>query len=380
MHTSASPTLNTPILLLVFNRPNTTERVFEAIRRQRPRQLFVAADGPRPHVDTDAERCDAARKIATRVDWDCEVKTLFRKRNLGCRVALSSAITWFFQQVEHGIILEDDILPAPDFFPFCQELLLKYQDNPSVMLISGNNFQMGKRYGETSYFFSRFAHIWGWATWRSAWALYEPEKNAFASLRKKRVLEKIFPHEKDRNYWSRIFEKTLHGEINSWAYIWQMSIWNQEGIAIAPNVNLASNAGFDYDATHTSGPSKLAELPLGSVGALVHPDKIVVNEDADAFAQRYIFSGRLENAAALALDVATAINEDRADEGATLATRFLTVHKDDMALEWLRLLAWNKAGKLAEHFDIIKDFIKKYPQHEGIGRLLASLEGKSSPS
>ena len=120
MHTSASPTLNTPILLLVFNRPNTTERVFEAIRRQRPRQLFVAADGPRPHVDTDAERCDAARKIATRVDWDCEVKTLFRKRNLGCRVALSSAITWFFQQVEHGIILEDDILPAPDFSRFAR--------------------------------------------------------------------------------------------------------------------------------------------------------------------------------------------------------------------------------------------------------------------
>ena len=105
MHTSASPALNTPILLIVFNRPNTTERVFEAICRQRPRQLFVAADGPRPHVDADAERCDAARKIATRVDWDCEVKTLFRKRNLECCVSLSSAITWFFSRLNTALFL-----------------------------------------------------------------------------------------------------------------------------------------------------------------------------------------------------------------------------------------------------------------------------------
>ena len=372
MHTSASPALNTPILLLVFNRPNTTERVFEAIRHQRPRQLFVAADGPRPHVDTDAERCDAAREIATRVDWDCEVKTLFRKRNLGCRVALSSAITWFFQQVEYGIILEDDILPAPDFFPFCQELLLKYQDNPSVMLISGNNFQMGKRYGETSYFFSRFAHIWGWATWRRAWRHYAPERTTLALLRHNKFFEQTFPLASDRAYWQKRFEETLRGEIDTWDYLWQMSIWSQNGLSISPNVNLASNIGFDSEATHTVGESRLANLPVEKLGALLHPDTVEPHYAADAFTQKYIFSGRYENPDSLALDIAASISTGQPEAGAVLASQFLTLHPGNPDLEWLQLLSLHRADQLNNNLSTLKSFIKRYPQHPGLSRLLES--------
>ena len=152
-----------PILFLVFNRPETTALVFQEIRKVRPQQLFVAADGPRPDRTGEAEKCAEVKKIVAAVDWPCEVKTLFRDNNLGCRVAVSSAINWFFENVEEGIILEDDCLPHPDFFRFCNELLDYYRNDERIMHIGGNNFQFVNKYGKSSYYFSHYAHIWGWA-------------------------------------------------------------------------------------------------------------------------------------------------------------------------------------------------------------------------
>jgi hypothetical protein len=173
---------NTPVLFLIFNRPNTTEQVFEAIAKAKPRCLFVAADGPRTDKEGEAEKCQAVRDIIKRVDWDCEVKTLFREQNLGCKEAVSSAITWFFEQVEEGIILEDDCLPSDSFFSFCAELLEKYRDDKRIMMISGDNFQDGIQRGDASYYFSSVPWIWGWATWRRAWRLYDREMQTFPSF------------------------------------------------------------------------------------------------------------------------------------------------------------------------------------------------------
>ncbi|MBA4056200.1 MAG: nucleotide-diphospho-sugar transferase, partial [Marivirga sp.] len=163
--------LETPVLLLIFNRPDTTRRVFEAIRKARPKRLFVAADGPRQHKPEDADRCAKARKIATDVDWECEVKTFFRDTNVGCGRGPSGGISWFFEHVDEGIILEDDCLPSPLFFRFCAELLERYRDDKRVMEIGGNTFMdEANRDKEYSYYFSSHNNIWGWATWKRAWA------------------------------------------------------------------------------------------------------------------------------------------------------------------------------------------------------------------
>src|SRR5258708_3549575 len=181
---------NTPILFLIFNRPFPTRRVFAEIRKARPAKLFVAADGPRPDKPEDLETCRETREIIKDIDWPCEVQTLFRDKNLGCGVAVSGAITWFFQNVEQGIILEDDCLPDPSFFPFCTELLERYKDDERILLISGNFLQQkNKKFMvKASYYGTLIPHLWGWASWRRAWAKYDfnltkwPEVKATKSL------------------------------------------------------------------------------------------------------------------------------------------------------------------------------------------------------
>ena len=183
---SAEPpfSVNTPVLFLIFNRPETTEIVFSVIRKAEPPRLYVAADGPRPDYPNDAESCEIVRAIATDVNWDCKVKTLFRDQNLGCKLAASKAIDWFFEQELEGIILEDDCLPDQSFFWFCQELLGKYRDDTRIMHIGGTNFQFGKERTKYSYYFSRYAHVWGWASWRRAWKFYDVEMKNWRDCRK----------------------------------------------------------------------------------------------------------------------------------------------------------------------------------------------------
>ena len=369
--------LDTPILLLVFNRQKTTAKVFEAIRRARPRRLFVAADGPRPHVEADAPNCLATRDIATAVDWNCEVKTLFRKRNLGCRVAVSSAITWFFQQVDEGIILEDDTLPMPGFFDFCQRLLRYYRDDHQVMHIGGCNFQLGARHGDGSYYFSIFNHIWGWATWRRAWKFYDPSLHAVRSFKRKGVLDRLFSDSASREYWLSQFERTARGEINTWDYPWTMSIWDHEGLSILPNVNMVSNIGFSLDATHTTSDTKLTLIPVNDAEELHHPSVKQINAEADSFTQRYIFHSRIENAGLLAMDVAKVLEEGRAAEGADLAQRFLVLHPEDSTLQWLQLLSLAMTGKLGDSLGLLESFLVRNPKHEGARKLLTSFHGKN---
>jgi hypothetical protein len=273
---------STPILFLIFNRPETTKIVFEEIRKQKPKYLYIAADGARSFIFEDVEKCKITRDIVLKsIDWDCEVRTLFRDENLGCGTAVSEAITWFFDNVEQGIILEDDCLPHPSFFNYCQELLEKYRYKENVFAINGSNLQDGVQVGHASYFFSHYAYVWGWASWRRAWTFYDFDLKHLEEFKTKKLINKIDDRSIFRDYWIPIFEQVLNKEIDTWDYQWNFCIWNSQGINIVPNVNLISNIGFGIDATHTTGSSPFENMPMKDIGSIIHPKNIQVDKKAD---------------------------------------------------------------------------------------------------
>jgi hypothetical protein len=355
--------LSPPVLLLVFNRPDTTKLVFERIRQARPRRLFIAADGPRPGRENEATLCAAARAVTARVDWDCEVETLMRADNLGCKRAVASAIDWFFEQVSEGIILEDDTLPGAEFFPFCAWLLEHCRDDQRVMHIGGNNFQFGRRRGDGAYYYSIFTHVWGWATWRRAWRHYDPDLSELGEFKRSGRLESIFKDPESREFWLGMFEKTARGEIDTWDFQWILSIWNQGGLTVQPEANLVTNIGFGPDATHTRGQSRVASLPVGAIGRLRHPSSLEVDQAADDFSQRYIFFQHINDPERLALDVAQAIEAGDPVEAAALAGSFLTLYPQNAALAWLELKALVLAGDRRRVAGRLKRFLAARPDH-----------------
>jgi hypothetical protein len=279
-----------PILFNVFNRPDQTTRVFRMIRKVRPKYLFLKADGPRPDVPDDREKCRQVRNIIGQIDWDCEVQTLFYEKNLGCRDAMSGGIDWFFSKVDEGIILEDDCLPDITFFNFCRELLERYRDDERVMMISGDSFLFGRKKFEASYHFSKYGLIWGWATWRRAWRHYDVEMTSFPRFREERLISDIIENPKEQELWMYHFEKVFDNEINTWDYQWTYTIFNRRGLAATPNVNLISNIGFNKYATHTLNKrDKLANLKTGSIKEIVHPAAVVLDEEADRYTMDNIY-------------------------------------------------------------------------------------------
>jgi len=246
--------LSTPVLFLVFNRPETTKQVFEAIRKAKPPKLFVAADGPRPDKPGEEEKCEQVRKIIERgIDWDCEVYKLYRDKNLGCKIAVSSAITWFFENVEMGIILEDDCLPSLSFFWFCEELLERYRDDLRIWHISGNNFHFGwKRDSDYSYYFGGiYGSIWGWATWRNRWKHYSVDMKNYDEVKTKGYLENCYDGSNAVKSRINDFECARYG-LDTWDFQWVYTRWINNGLTIIPIVNLVKNIGFSEDATHTA--------------------------------------------------------------------------------------------------------------------------------
>lgn len=280
-----------PILLIIFNRPNETRYVFEIIKEIKPVNLFVAADGPRIDRPREEEICELVREIATAVDWDCEVKTLFRERNLGCQQAVSGSIDWFFENVSEGIILEDDCLPNQTFFRFCQELLQRYRYDERIFVISGNNFQKGQKRTEYSYYFSLFNHCWGWATFKRAWKYFDFDLQLWPEIEKGRWLLDILQDKNAYKYWTKILRDVSEGEKNSWAYRWTLACWLQSGLSILPNVNLVQNIGFGKNATHTTGSGESFSLQAHSMDfPLIHPPIMIRDVRADRFTQEDHFA------------------------------------------------------------------------------------------
>jgi hypothetical protein len=273
--------METPILFLIFNRPDTTKIVFEAIRQIKPKRLFIAADGPRANKQGEAENCAAARALTEQIDWDCQVIRDYSAINLGCKKRVSSAISWFFYQVEQGIILEDDCLPNPSFFNFCETLLEKYKNDERIMHVSGNNFLFGKIKINEDYYFSRISNIWGWATWRRAWQKYDVDMKDFPEFIAKNKIAEIFPDKFLQKKWLELFQTIYDRKVDTWDYQWEYAILNVGGLGINPKVNLISNIGFSGAATHTMRQSKFSNLPTESLTIKTNPAEIKPNAAAD---------------------------------------------------------------------------------------------------
>lgn len=265
--------LLTPVVLFLFNRPELTVQVFREIAKVRPSKFFVIGDGPRKSKDGELEKVLAARSIIRDIDWDCEVFTNFSDENLGCKKRISSGLDWVFNQVESAIILEDDCLPAPSFFIFCEELLEKYKDDDRVGMIGGTNFQFGNIVGGSDYYFSKYMHIWGWATWKRCWRHYDVNASIWPKFDKEGWLDGISQNGNEKRYWQKAFNNTYLGMIDTWDYQWVLTAWTQAWVSIVPNVNLIKNIGFGVDATHTKGVSILSNMKIEDLKfPLKHPN------------------------------------------------------------------------------------------------------------
>lgn len=256
-----------PVLLLAFNRPDLARRVLGAIRETRPARLFLAVDGPRAGRAGEAAVCAEVRRLAAEVDWPCEVKTRFNEENQGCKRGVSGAITWFFEHVEEGIILEDDCLPHPSFFPYCAAMLARYRDDERVGMVSGDNFRPREEWRGSGHEFSIFTFIWGWATWRRAWRRFDGDLSDWPERRRGDWLRKALGRAEAAAHWTGIFDRCHGGRLDSWAYPWSYSCWKAGYLCVVPGCNLVSNIGFDERSTHTFDPANPnARLPVAEIG------------------------------------------------------------------------------------------------------------------
>jgi hypothetical protein len=230
--------------------------------------------------------------IVEHIDWDCEVFRNYAASNLGCRSRVASGITWVFEHVEHAIILEEDCIPHPSFFAYCQDLLSYYRHDERIMHIGGDNFQWGRQRGPYSYYFSRYNHVWGWATWRRAWQYYDMDMKHWPRLRDTQWLLDILGDAAAAQYWRDIFDRTSAHTIDTWDYQWIFACWAQHGLAIVPNTNLISNIGFGSGATHTMArASRLTSLPTSKMTfPLSHPPCVVRDLRADQFTFGHVFA------------------------------------------------------------------------------------------
>ena len=279
--------MKTPVALLIFNRPDLTERVFAEISRVKPSKLLVVADGSRADMPGELEKCERARKIIEGVDWDCEVLKNYSAVNMGCRARVSSGLDWVFENVEEAIILEDDCLPHPTFFRFCEEMLRKYRHDERIMSISGANFQFGRKRTKHSYYFSHYCIIWGWATWRRAWKKYDVTMSLWPEIKAGNWLHDIFQDKGVRKYWMDAFDGVYKGNIDTWDYQFEFACIVNNGLSIIPNRNLVSNIGFGADATRTRELCKVSSIPVEEIDfPLNDPPFVIRDKNADNFTER----------------------------------------------------------------------------------------------
>jgi len=280
----------TPVLFIVFNRLDTARYVFEEIRKIKPKYLFISADGPRAGNIEDVWKCKEVREyVLNNIDWDCKVKTLFHERNLGCGKGPSQAVTWFFDNISEGIILEDDTVPNQSFFFFCRDLLEIYKDDPRIMHIGGNNyFNNSKKY---TYYFSRYIHPpHGWATWKRAWSHFDFNLKDLEIFIKKNEINNILKRPNLRKLWLEYYSQTKYGKNDVWDNQWQFSIWQQNGYAIMPYLNLVKNVGYNENATHTKNPSHRSNINVTyQINEMIHPIILNHNPKNDDYKIEYLY-------------------------------------------------------------------------------------------
>lgn len=260
----------------MFNRLNTTIQVFNAIKNIKPAKLYIASDGPRLENHHDILEVRTIRDyLLASVDWDCEVKTLFRENNLGCKLAVSSGITWFFDNENEGIILEDDCLPNQSFFRLCDNLLEKYRFDERVRHISGVNFIGNDVVKDSSYYFSRFTHVWGWASWKRVWKDYDKNLEALDCFLSSGNLGNIFPDKRIVDLITKELIRVKKGELNTWDFQYMFLNLIQNGLCVIPSKSLVVNIGFGAGATHEHSAEIKSHHSEEISGEFIHPEFFV---------------------------------------------------------------------------------------------------------
>ena len=274
--------LTTPVAFIIFNRPDTTEQVFAEIAKAKPTKLLVIADGARANKAGEAAKVVATRAIIERVDWDCEVLTNYSEINLGCKRRVSSGIDWVFEQVEEAIILEDDCLPDSSFFRFCQEMLERYRADQRIAIISGTNLS-NELDSTDSYYFSRYPHIWGWASWRRVWEKYDVGMESLSSLIESKSFQSSFEKKAEWKHWVEAFTAVREGKVDTWDAQVMFLAFTNSMLSIFPTKNMISNLGFRPDATHTTAQSSsLSKLSTSELlFPLKHPQFVIRNFKAE---------------------------------------------------------------------------------------------------
>lgn len=254
-----------PVAMIVFNRPDTTRRVFEQVRKIKPQKLYIISDAPRRQREGEREKvAEVRRYLETHIDWKCEKHFVYADENMGCQSRVVSGINSVFQNEEEAIILEDDCVPSIDFFEFCEQMLFQYKDDERIMQISGCNLVPEHKIKE-SYLFSVFCSVSGWATWRRAWEKFDFTMKEYPEFRKKKIIYRLFP-ESAAQIIEGEMDRVYDGRMNSWAYRWLLARMVNSGLGITPSVNLVENIGFGReDATNTKGVNTSFQYDIGAM-------------------------------------------------------------------------------------------------------------------
>lgn len=300
-----------PILLIAWRRPNELSQLITILRNLKPTQVFVACDGASEHRIGDENKVRKTREVArSEIDWSCHRSFKFSDKNLGCKVAVNTAIDWFFEHVDSGIVLEDDCMPNLSFFEYCRVLLTKYRDDQRVWCIGGVNFQEGRPRAQGSYYFSVYNHCWGWATWKSRWVKNDPDIQSWPLFKQSGFMSSIFPNQQECRYWTNIFD-TLYkfGVPDTWDYQWMFTCLINGGLTALPNNNLVQNVGFSDDATHTCLATSSVEKATQSMNHIMHPHFILADKIADSYTFKNVFRisliGKFKAAASKAINFLT---------------------------------------------------------------------------
>ena len=283
---------NPAVLLIVLNRPDKTKKILDSILNSDTKRLYIASDGPRINNESDNILCKEVGDLINNLikSKTIQIKTLIRTENLGCKVAVSSAIDWFFEKEQEGIILEDDTLPTPTFYKFCGEMLIKYRNDSRIGVVCGSNLISDHYKCENSYFFSKYNPIWGWATWKRAWECYDVNMTSWNFNKNLNFLPntnyKLF-------YWNDIFNKAHNNLIDTWDYQWTYACWKNNLLSIIPQHNLIKNIGFDNTATHTNHaiPNYVKNNPEKDLlFPLIHPIELNYNPKIDNITEYHVYN------------------------------------------------------------------------------------------
>ena len=283
---------HTPVAYFVFNRPWITAKSFNVIKKLKPRNLYIIADGPRKNFQNDNFRCQETRKIVQDIDWECNLRTNFSEVNQGMKNRNISGLNWLFDNEEMAIILEDDNLADLSFFYFASELLKYYEHNDNIFQITGVNWQNGIKRNNFSYYFSKYNHLWGWATWRRCWKYYDKNIKFWEEWKKSGEWKKICPDFTERIFWTKTFDEYLAKDLNSWAYPWLLTAFYKKGLTVIPKNNLVRNIGFFGGGTHEFSVNNLLTNNYHMESDLKHPEIVKNNEQADLYTFDNIFDGK----------------------------------------------------------------------------------------